>query len=71
MHPVFTAMGKPPGTCIIEMLFTPMGSPLGIYTHGHFTGVVTPVEKLLGIHTMLTVLGICAWSQGLECSQLW
>lgn len=56
---MFTAMGKPPGTHIVELVFTPMGSPLGIYTHGHCTGVFIPVQKLLGVHTTVTVGHLC------------
>lgn len=41
---MFAAMGKP---------------PLGIYTHGGCTGVFIPVQKLLGVHTTVTVGRLC------------
>lgn len=48
---MFAAVGKPPGTCIIEMVFTPMGSPWSVYR-----GI------LQGIHTLVILWGVCAWS---------
>lgn len=46
---MFAAMGRPPGTRIVELVLTPMD------THGHCTGLFIPVQKLLGVHTTVTV----------------